>query len=56
MNRRWTSSALKIAVGLLAVVAFAALPVGCASKCCSGCKTAKKNCPPGCTKPCCKKT
>lgn len=55
MGRRWTGSALKVVVGLFAVAAFAALPTGCAKKCCSGCKMTKSNCPAGCTKPCCKK-
>jgi len=55
MSRRLTGSALKVVVGLFAMVAFAALPTGCSKKCCGGCKTAKGDCKPGCTKPCCKK-
>ena len=55
MNRRWTHSVLRVVVGVFAVAAFAALPTGCSKKCCSGCKTSKGNCAPGCTKPCCKK-
>ncbi len=57
MKRSWIRKISTLAVGLVAVIAFATTNVGCASKNCgAGCsKPCCKKCPAGCDKPCCKK-
>jgi hypothetical protein len=54
MKRSMFRTLAKISVGLVCVLAFTTANVGCANKNCKPCHSAK-NCPPGCTKPCCKK-
>jgi len=54
MNRSVFRTLARITIGLVCAVAFTTANVGCAHKNCGPCHSAK-NCPPGCTKPCCKK-
>jgi hypothetical protein len=54
MKRSMFKTLAKISVGLVCVLAFTTANVGCASKKCGPCQSAR-NCPPGCNKPCCQK-
>ena len=54
MNSMMLRALAKVAVGVICVLAISTTSVGCACKRCGPCASAKK-CPPGCTKPCCKK-
>lgn len=55
MNRSMLKTLGKVVVGLSLALALSTANLGCHKHCGEPCKTSK-NCPPGCTKPCCNKT